>query len=85
MFARRMRVKNINRFCGQVLTLWCLNAMQEVSTYRQKARDEVPDGSDELGLAYVNDALAILPDNPRLLINRTYFHLLMDAPATVRS
>ena len=59
--------------------------MQEASSYRAKARDEVPDGSDERGLAYINDALATLPDSPRLLINRAYFDLAMgDVTATVR-
>ncbi|KAK9918375.1 hypothetical protein WJX75_003591 [Coccomyxa subellipsoidea] len=56
---------------------------EEASSYRAKARDEVPDGSDERGLAYINNALATLPDSPRLLINRAYFDLAMgDVTAT---
>ena len=57
--------------------------MQEASRYRIQARQAC---CYEVALGNINEAIAILPDSPRLLIIRAFFQLYMkNVTAGVRS
>ena len=78
-----MRVSSGCRFRKQILTVRCLNVRQEASRYRIQARQAC---CYEVALGHINEAIAILPDSPRLLIIRAFFQLYMkNVTAGVRS
>jgi hypothetical protein len=61
----------------------CLNLMQEASSYRIQARQAC---CYEVAIGHINEAIAILPDSPRLLIIRAFFQLIRkNVTAGVRS
>ncbi|KAK9918061.1 hypothetical protein WJX75_000872 [Coccomyxa subellipsoidea] len=57
-------------------TLMYLAAVEEkIELLRWKAREELPDGSEDVAISHLTHALELKPDSPQLLLNRALFHM----------
>lgn len=49
--------------------------VQKIELLRWKAREELPDGSEDVAISHLTHALELKPDSPQLLLNRALFHM----------
>lgn len=59
-----------------LVTVSRVPSVQGVETFRRKAKEQFPDGSEVVAIGHICEALRLLPNSPELLINRSLYHLI---------